>query len=102
MRTPSEDFWNSLKTYIVNPEGNEINKANNFNTKKGLAEKDYYKIVNNSLIKIPDVYSLDLTFTSLLPDNLNSYLWQFSNNNNVIEYNDGIPRDGFGSKNNDI
>lgn len=38
----------------------------------------------------------------MLPNNLNSYLWQFSNNNNVVEYNGYNTRDGFGSENNDL
>ena len=29
------------------------------------------------LIKIPDVYSIELTFTSLIPDNFNNYLYGF-------------------------
>lgn len=33
------------------------------------------------LIKIPDVYSLTLTFTSLLPDNFNNYLYGFRGEN---------------------
>jgi hypothetical protein len=37
-------------------------------------------MMNNKMIKIPDVYSFKLTFKSLLPNSLNNYLFRYSNN----------------------
>lgn len=34
----------------------------------------------NKLIKIPDVYSLNITFQSLLPNSFNNYIYNYSGN----------------------
>lgn len=41
-------------------------------------------IKKNNLIKIPDVYHVKMTFTSLLPDTFNNYLFMYSQNANII------------------
>ena len=42
-------------------------------------------------IRIPDVYHVSLTFKSLLPSNLNQYLFQYIGNTHIINnYNPGI------------
>lgn len=62
-RTPNVDFYKELEKY----------------------KNTYYKyeqnnFITNQWIKIPDVYKLQLTFESLLPQNLNNYVYQFSQN----------------------
>lgn len=44
-------------------------------------------IKNNKLIKIPDVYHVNLKFKSLLPANFNNYVYTYAANGNVLEYN---------------
>lgn len=62
-RTPNIEFYNELKKYK--------NKYYDYE------EKNF---ITNQWIKIPDVYKLQLTFDSLLPQNLNNYVYQFSQN----------------------
>jgi len=37
----------------------------------------------NNLIKIPDIYEVEMTFSSLLPLNFNNYIFTYSNNNRM-------------------
>ena len=62
-RTPNVDFYKELEKY--KNEYYEYNKDN---------------FITNQWIKIPDVYKLQLTFDSLLPQNINNYKYQFSQN----------------------
>ena len=62
-RTPNVDFYKELEKY--KNEYYEYNKDN---------------FITNQWIKIPDVYKLQLTFDSLLPQNINNYIYQFSQN----------------------
>ena len=70
LRTPSDKF---LETLV------EKHKNANYNASK----KDVWL---HNLAKIPDIYHLTLTFTSLLPMNFNNYLYTFSDNANVVDY----------------
>jgi hypothetical protein len=46
-------------------------------------------IVNNHLIKIPDVYRVTMRFQSLLPANFNNYLYTYAENaNHITKYKD--------------
>lgn len=45
----------------------------------------YTKILDNKLVKIPDVYHVQMNFQSLLPANFNNYLFTYAQNNNIIE-----------------
>lgn len=38
---------------------------------------------NNKIIKIPDVYHVSLKFTSLIPANFNTLMYNYSANNNL-------------------
>ena len=38
---------------------------------------------SDNLIKIPDIYHVKMTFTSLLPDNFNQYMLSYSKNSNI-------------------
>lgn len=62
-RTPNVDFYKKLEIYK--------------NTYYQYEQKEF---IDNQWIKIPDVYKLQLTFESLLPQNLNNYVYQFSKN----------------------
>lgn len=42
-------------------------------------------IINNKLIKIPDVYKVTMQFHSLLPDNFNQFIFQYAGNINHID-----------------
>ena len=42
-------------------------------------------LIKNKIIKIPDIYSVEMTFQSILPDNFNTWMHQYSNNVNQIE-----------------
>lgn len=43
-------------------------------------------IINHNLIKIPDVYTVEMTFTSLIPDNFNTFLYNYSKNSQMELY----------------
>ena len=46
-------------------------------------------IIDNKLIKIPDVYTVEMTFKSLLPDTFNNFLYNYASNNIIKDYNAG-------------
>ena len=49
-------------------------------------------IKKNNLIKIPDVYQVQMDFDSLLPNNFNSYLFNFTHNLDMAtQYRENIP-----------
>lgn len=62
-RTPNDTFYTKLEQY-TNP----------------YYMYDKQNFIKNQWIKIPDIYKLHLTFESLLPQNLNNYVYQFSLN----------------------
>lgn len=64
---------------FINPSGN-TNLVNLFN--------------DNNIIKIPDIYIVDLTFDSLLPDNFNNFLFQYVNNKNIVNNIEHAREDG--------
>jgi hypothetical protein len=49
----------------------------------------------NNLLKIPDVYTIELNFKSLLPDNLNNYIFNYiqQSNFNIEVRNRSIAKD---------
>lgn len=70
LRTPPRRWINDL----VNAH------ANNCMNKEAFIAN----IVNNHLIKIPDVYRVTMRFQSLLPANFNNYLYNYAENANHI------------------
>ena len=38
---------------------------------------------DNNMIRIPDVYTVSITFTSLLPNSINNYLYRFLANSDM-------------------
>lgn len=75
LRTPPRRWINDL----VNGHANNcMNKETFINN-----------IVNNHLIKIPDVYRVTMRFQSLLPANFNNYLYTYAENaNHITKYKD--------------
>ena len=49
-------------------------------------EKLAYAIMANNLVKIPDVYTVEMTFTSLIPENFNNFLFNYSRNSGMELY----------------
>lgn len=90
MRKPSEEFITNLLKFYVNTDSKSADMSNLANP---------FAVMNdgNSIIKIPDVYSLTLTFKSLLPNNINNYFYQFSRNDNIVNHNGGELREGIGA-----
>lgn len=43
------------------------------------------KIIKDKLIKIPDIYSVDMQFQSCLPENFNTWLFMYSQNTSPME-----------------
>ena len=63
------------------------NLVQKYGTKSIDNDKFRENIKNNDLIKIPDIYEVELQFKSMLPQNFNTYLYQFSQNARIdIEY----------------
>ena len=42
-------------------------------------------IIKGKLIKIPDIYTVEMTFQSLLPANFNNFLYMYSENKSQME-----------------
>lgn len=64
-RFPSNKFFTDIKV-----EGYDLESNNKY---------------DGRIIKIPDIYEITLNFKSLLPDNFNNYLLQYSKTNTKIE-----------------
>lgn len=45
---------------------------------------DVNTILTERLIKIPDIYTVTMTFESILPTNFNNYIYQYSHNKSII------------------
>ena len=71
LRDPTQKFFKDLKKYI----NNDAMDVENFIL---LLEK-------NKLIKIPDVYKVEMSFKSLLPDNFNNHIYMYSSNNIIVD-----------------
>lgn len=56
-------------------------------------------ITDNNIIKIPDVYRVNMSFKSLLPANFNNYLFTYSQNvNHMVQYAENVRDATFGSE----
>lgn len=45
-------------------------------------------LLNDKIIKIPDIYHVSLKFQSLLPANFNNFIFTYSSNNNIVNQKD--------------
>ena len=62
--------------------------------------KDSFKehIIKERLIKIPDVYRVEMHFKSLLPANFNNFLYSYSENiSHLVKYKDKVADKGIGT-----
>ena len=105
--TSSKQFIDNKQDELIDLNNKEIKSleagpledSNVKNLSKSLSEQtldqiqaqggvDYSSPVWKDLIKIPDVYSLELTFSSLIPDNFNNYLygWRAANLDPIENY----------------
>ena len=74
LRNPSQTFFDLLKTHV---SGNITGDGSSF----------IENIKNNNLIKIPDVYHVEMQFRSLLPANFNNFIYSYSYNvKHIINY----------------
>ena len=71
LRNPSQTFFDLLKTHV---SGNISGGGSSF----------IENIKKNNLIKIPDVYHVEMQFRSLLPANFNNFIYSYSYNVNHI------------------
>lgn len=79
MRTPTPGWIESLcKKYANAQKG----KRNGYYDADVLAQN----IIANDLIRIPDVYTITLKFKSLIPQNFNNFLFNYSRNCNMEQY----------------
>lgn len=46
-------------------------------------------ILTRNIVKIPDIYDVQLTFQSLLPNNFNNFIYRYFSNRNIIEQTAG-------------
>ena len=71
----------SYKGVLRNPPISWLDTLVYRNCNNSINKNDFYRnIINNNLIKIPDIYEVELQFKSMLPQNFNTYLYQFSQN----------------------
>ena len=76
LRKPSTGVFNLLKKHV----GSRFND----------------KIVNERLIKIPDVYDLTLKFQSVLPQNFNTFIYNYTQQDMMnMEQKDAVQESGF-------
>lgn len=75
LRKPRENFYKELQIY-----------CNKSQFKESMV-KDLY---DNNYIKIPDIYTINMEFTSLLPNNFNTWLFKFANGNKLATPHGGI------------
>lgn len=79
IREPTHDW---IRTLVYN----HFNEANMETTN----EQFMNYIIDNKLIKIPDAYHVELTFDSLLPDNYNTFLFNYYNNTLITNSYDKV------------
>lgn len=77
LRTPSPELINTL-----------VSKHFNMNVHRSSGDASLFRnaILQNSLIKIPDIYHVTMKFQSLIPANANTYIQTYANNINVMNY----------------
>lgn len=66
-----------------------LNHANSSDKKNAGRWNKYgfmHDIMDNNLIKIPDVYTVEMTFKSLIPANFNNWLFSYSKNSKMEHY----------------
>lgn len=83
---------------LRNPPQNFIDRLVDTHTSKNI-EKEKFKrsIVENNLIKLPDVYHVEMSFKSLLPANFNNFLYAYSRNvNHLVKYRKHVYDPGAG------
>ena len=78
MRFPANSFFEGLKK--IDGLKQHIN-----GTTTEEKDKVLLAIKTNNLIKIPDIYEITMHFKSLLPNNFNNFIFQFSNNANIYD-----------------
>jgi hypothetical protein len=79
MRTPSVEWIHELCFKYANTSNGK--KAGSWDPAS--LEND---IITHNLIKIPDVYTVEMTFTSLIPSNFNTFLYNYSKNSQMELY----------------
>ena len=57
---------------------------------------------HNDIIKIPDVYEITMHFKSLLPNNFNNFMFQFTGKNTILKKYDDKPENGMMEKSDEI
>jgi len=81
MRTPPSSWIQELCNKHANNGGDDGKSAGNWSP-DALIES----IRAGNLIKLPDVYTVEMTFKSLLPVNFNNFLYDFSRNGSMQTY----------------
>lgn len=71
-------FKVSYKGILREPSSNMMSEL--FKFKNSNVSADEFVFMSNQIIKIPDVYTVEMTFNSVLPQNFNTWLFQYSNN----------------------
>ena len=74
LRKPSKDFMNILC-------GSHLNVKIDFNHNPNSLKS--YVATAYDTVRIPDIYDVHLTFTSLLPNNFNNYLFSYYANDKI-------------------
>ena len=83
---------------LRNPPQNFIDRLVDTHT-SNIIDKNKFKqsIVKNNLIKLPDVYHIEMSFKSLLPANFNNFLYAYSRNvNHLVKYGKHVYDPGAG------
>lgn len=80
----SGDFTVTYGGVLRDPPNEFINRLVPKHANKNMSPAFKNNILNNKLIKIPDVYHVSMAFQSLLPANFNNYIFNFAQNSNHI------------------
>lgn len=90
LRNPPKNFFGKAVDPIDGGRWDSLD----VHVSKAVGDKETFlkNLYDNNMIKIPDVYHVEMSFKSLLPSNFNNFIYAFSRNiNHMTEYKDKSP-----------
>ncbi len=84
----------SAKGVMRNPPRSFMDALNGHRNKSLFKSDIQEAFIKNRIVKIPDVYSLNMQFESCLPDNFNHILFQYCANDNIKD-KEGMREEGW-------
>ena len=95
LRNPPKNFFGPA----IDPINGNKYASLDAHVSKTVGNKENFlkTLYDNNLVKIPDVYHVEMSFKSLLPANFNNFIFAFSKNvNHMTQYKDDAYQPGIG------